>query len=463
MTDFEKFQQAQARLFSLVTDLDGKRFSLPKTHAKRQQDMGDAMARTADFLRFAGHPEAAFPAVHVTGTSGKGSVTMMIAALLSGMGYRTGSHTSPYLQLPTEKLVVDGRPIGLAPFADLIEHFETVHDAWGAAAGPYTRLRYTEAWTAVTFLFLAQQNLDWAVVEAGMGGRLDPTNHVPSKLAVITNVALDHVKSLGPELKDIAHHKAGIIKPGRPALTAVQQPDLYKIVAAEAAEKEAPLYSVGKEGAYRFEICAPQQIRVMTPDRSYGPLVVGPQGHYQLGNAALAIAAVDLLKRHGYVDREINVEALADFSCPGRMEVVDKAPLTILDGAHNPHKMRALVKSLQLNYAERSIIAIVGGIINKEMQEILAELTGVVTHLIATAPQVPGKPAVQPQAIVETVNRLPQRPKSVSAAETIEVAIEHAREMATPNDLILITGSLYLVGAARELWYPVAQRGDILK
>ena len=136
------------------------------------------MERTADFLAFAGYPERQFPAVHVTGTSGKGSVSMMTASLLQGMGLKTGLHTSPYLQMPTEKLMVNGEAVSLAGFADLVRRFRQVHGDWAAADGPYDQLRYTEAWTAITFMWLAAQNLDYGVVEAGMGGRLDPTNHM---------------------------------------------------------------------------------------------------------------------------------------------------------------------------------------------------------------------------------------------------------------------------------------------
>lgn len=452
-TDVEDFRREHAWLFSLVTDPEGKRFSVPKTSAQRQRDMREAMARTADFLAFAGHPEAQFPAVHVTGTSGKGSVSMMVGAMLQGMGLRTGLHTSPYLQMPTEKLIVNGSPISLAGFAALIRQFRDVHAKWGAAAGDYTRLRYTEAWTAITFMWLAQQELDFAVVEAGMGGRLDPTNLMSSELAIVTNVAFDHVKSLGPDLTDIAGHKAGIMKRGKPAVTAVTQPELLAVLEREAAEKEAQLYALDRD--FRYEIHDAHTITVEAPFGRYERVNVGPVGRYQLGNAAIAITALDVLVGQQRLAGPVNTAALANFSCPGRMEQVSRRPLILLDGAHNPHKMRALVNSLKDAFRDKKVTAITGSIINKDVSDVLRVLVPAVDRVIATAPNVPGKPAVDPALIQETVAAMSSIP--VSTAPNVRAAVNGAIQLAGPDDLILVTGSLYLVGEARELWYPIKE------
>lgn len=452
-SDVEDFHREHDWLFSLVTDPEGKRFSVPKASAQRQQDMREAMARTADFLAFAGNPEAQFPAVHVTGTSGKGSVSMMTGAMLQGMGLRTGLHTSPYLQMPTEKLMVNGCAVSLSGFAGLVRQFRNVHAKWGAAEGEYNRLRYTEAWTAITFMWLAQQNLDFAVVEAGMGGRLDPTNLMPSEIAIVTNVAFDHVKSLGPKLVDIAGHKAGIIKPGKPAVTAVTQPDLLTVLEQEAAEKESKLYVLNRD--FSYEVHDANTITVQAPFQTYEQVKVGPVGRYQLGNAALAITAIDVLVGTGKLAVPVNTAALANFSCPGRMEQVSRNPLILLDGAHNPHKMRALVESLKDAFPDKKITAITGSIVNKEVTDILQVLVPAVDRVIATAPNVPGKPAVDPAAIQETVAQLSAIP--VSTALNVRAAVDVAMQLAGSDDLILVTGSLYLVGEARELWYPIKE------
>ncbi len=447
----EEFEKAHSWLFSLVTDPEGKRFSVAKTAEQRQYEMGEAMKRTADFLAFAGHPERQFPAAHVTGTSGKGSVSMMVAALAQGMGLKTGLHTSPYLQMPTEKLMVNGRPVSLQEFADLVYAFRDLHAKWAASGGPYNQLRYTEAWTALTFMWLADQGLDFGVVEAGMGGRLDPTNHMDSEIAIITNVAFDHVKSLGPDLVDIAWHKGGIIKQNKPAVTGVTQPELLTVLEKEAAEKHARLYALDRD--FSFDIHDPNTISVRAPFNSYERVKVGPIGRYQLGNAALAITALDVLIGTGVLNSPINTGALANFSCPGRMELVSHDPLILLDGAHNPHKMKALVRSLQEAYPHKKITAITGSIVNKEVEDILQVLVPAVDRVIATAPNVPGKPAVDPDIITHKIQQISELP--AESATDVQQAVKKAIELSDPADLILITGSLYLVGEARELWYPL--------
>ncbi|MFT5194438.1 MAG: dihydrofolate synthase/folylpolyglutamate synthase [Cellvibrionaceae bacterium] len=451
--DAEDFYREHSWLFSLVNDPEGERFNVSKTSAQRQLEMQEAMERTADFLAYAGNPEAQFPAVHVTGTSGKGSVSMMTGAMLQGMGLRTGLHTSPYLQMPTEKLMVNGSRVSLGGFASLVGQFRDLHHKWGEAKGKFDRLRYTEAWTAITFMWLAQQNLDFAVVETGMGGRLDPTNLMPSELAIITNVAFDHIKSLGPELTDIARHKAGIIKEGKPAITAVTQPDVLSILEKEAAEKEAKLYLLNRD--FSYEIHDAHTITIKAPFKQYKRVKIGPVGRYQLGNAALAITALDVLVGNNKLVGPVNTAALANFSCPGRMEQVSNKPLVLLDGAHNPHKMSALVTSLKDAFPNKKITAITGSIANKEVTDILQVLVPVVDRIIATAPNVPGKPAVDPGVIRDTIAEMSSIP--TSTALDIRSAVDEAMRITGPDDLILITGSLYLVGEARELWYPLKE------
>ncbi len=180
---------------------------------------------------------------------------------------------------------------------------------------------------------------------------------------------------------------------------------------------------------------------------------MGPIGRYQLGNAALAITALDVLVGTRVLSKPIQTAALANFACPGRMELVSRKPLILLDGAHNPHKMQALVTSLQEAYRGKKITAITGSIVNKEVEDILQVLVPAVDRVVATAPNVPGKPAVDPEIIAQKIMQLSQVP-AVSAPD-IQKAVEKAIELSDPDDLILITGSLYLVGEARELWYPL--------
>ncbi len=443
-----RYDAALAWLWSLVNDPEGRRFFKPKSHAAHLAQMADQMARMADFLEFAGHPEHTFPAVHVAGTSGKGSVTAMLGHLLVGQGQRVAWHTSPYLQLPLEKLSCGGRWIRPTELAAVIERLRRDHEAW-TAASPGSRLRYGEAWVALTFTWLAGLRPDWAVVETGMGGRFDPTNVLPSRLAVITNVAWDHAQALGPGLADIAWHKAGIIKPGRPVVSGVTEPDLRAVVEAEAREKAAPLYQMERD--FSYQTLDEGTIAVRGPYRRFEAVPVGPRGRFQHVNAALAVAALDVLTADHPLDE--GQVSLAGLTCPGRFEQVQERPAVILDGAHNPHKMAAFVESLCALYPDRRKIGVVGGIANKEVEATLAPLLPVLDRLVVTAPQVPGKPAVPPAEIARWAGRsLPAL--QVTTEETAAGANAAALDAARPDDLVVITGSLYLVGDAREYWYP---------
>ena len=434
-------------LFSLVRDPEGRRFGEPKTAAEQRAHFEAQIQRTADFLAFAGHPERGFPAIHVAGTSGKGSVTVYTTALLQSLGGTVCHHTSPYLQSYLEKLNTNGRWLAQERFDALVGRLREIHGRWEATTGQ--RLRYTEAWVVLTMLWLAEERPDWAVVETGLGGRFDPTNVLPAELAIITNVDWDHEQVLGPMLADIAWHKAGIIKPHQPVVTAATQPEVLAVIRREAAEKNAPLYALGEQ--WRYTITPDEKLTVEAPFGNYVNLNVAGMG-YQARNAAVALAAVDVLRHtHGWrISAEQAERVLAGVRFAGRLEVVQENPLVILDGAHNPHKMATLVASLQDLYPNQKITAVVGSIAGKNGAAMLAALAPLVGRWVFTQPRVPGKPAIPPQELAALVG---ETDVSVQTAATVQEAITAA--LAAPTDYILITGSLYLIGEARSYWYPL--------
>ncbi|MCB0035946.1 MAG: hypothetical protein KDE51_18070, partial [Anaerolineales bacterium] len=240
---FAQFEAQYKRLFGLVTDPTGSRIRKPRSREEIRERMELSLRRTAAFMAAAGHPERAFKAVQIAGTSGKGSVTLMVAALLRRLGWRTGHHTSPYLQTPLEKLVCDNRWIRPSEFSQLVDDFFALYDNWRTENGAFDSLLYGEAWVALTFLYMVQQQVEWGVIETGLGGRFDPITTVPAELAIITNIGWDHVQSLGPALTDIAWQKAGIIKPQQDVITAVQEPELLAVIAKEAAAQGATLFA----------------------------------------------------------------------------------------------------------------------------------------------------------------------------------------------------------------------------
>ncbi len=461
MTASEKssYRAAQAWLFSLVRDPEGTRFFAPKTTAVRRVAMAEGMARLADFLTFTGHPERACPAVYVAGTSGKGSVTMTLAALLKTVQPALGvaHHTSPYLQEPLEKLVLNDSWLAPSAFVALVASFRAQHEAW-AAQTSYDQLRYGEAWVGLTFWWLAHTAVDWAIIEAGMGGRFDPTNLLPAQLSIITNIGWDHVGSLGPTLTDIAWHKAGIIKERRPVLTAVSDPELLAVLVQEAATKNAPLYALGRD--IHLTRLDDGHIRVQTPWRAWPAMPLPNGAGFHAENVALALAGLDVVAQEaGWLITDEAVTAvghtLRHLHLPGRMEQVATKPVVILDGAHNPPKVAALVASMRQRFPDYAVTAVVGALVSKDVQAMLAELLPLCTRLIATEPPVPGKPALSAQVLGTAVGELaPTLPLTITPEPATALAQALAFTQNEPNTLVLVTGSIYLVGAIRHHWYP---------
>ncbi len=442
------YHQQHKWLFTLITDPDGLRYLTPKTYAEYQQQFNEQLARMQAFLNFAGNPERQFKAVHVAGTSGKGSVTTMIAALLTACGQRTADHVSPYLQLCNEKLQIDGKMIAPSRFAQLVRDFRQLYEAWVAQGNI---LKYGEAWVALTFLYFAQEKIEWGVVETGMGGRYDPTNVLRSELAVITNVDMDHVHSLGPTLHDIGRHKAGIIKPDTPAITAAIKPSIIALIEEEAAVKNAPLHRLHRRD---YTLHQDGTITVRAQHNTYKKIAVPLAGTYQKLNAATAITAVDALAHtHGFQLTEATIEdALAHIHYPGRFETMQQNPTVIIDGAHNPHKMASLVRSFKEIYPGKKPSVLLGMIVGKSAAGMLAEVVPLASEMWVSQPTVFGKPSQPIADIITAIHTIaPDMP--CTAAPDLHAAITQWIDQAAADDILLITGSIYLIGEARERWY----------
>lgn len=453
-----RFEEQEAWLQTLITDPTGYRYFQERTPEEQLLEFESGIARMRDFLAFAGNPQDQYAGVHVAGTSGKGSVVTMIAALLQAAGQRTCYHVSPYLQACIEKLIVNGRMISPRDFNALVDRFRELHAAWQAGQSRFTSLKYGEAWVALTFLWCAQQRADWAVIETGVGGRYDPTNLLPSRLAVITNVDMDHIKPLGPTLADIAHHKAGIIKPHGLAITAAANPTVLKVIRAEAGAQGARLYVLGEDFDYQVQAldASGLTLSVQAPFGSYERVRVGLAGRFQALNAALAISAVDLLAAQGgalQFDCNTACRGLAELHYPGRLEVIQPEPLVILDGAHNPNKMEALVASLQVLYPEKKVTALVGMLQTKDARASLQALLPAISRLVVTRPYVYAKPAVEPEALAAMARELrPGLP--VETVPEVAQGIRQILPQLQADELLVITGSLYLLGEARNYWIP---------
>jgi len=405
------------------------------------------LERLRAFLDFIGAPHRTYPVIHVTGTSGKGSTSAFIAGILQAAGFRVGLHISPYLQVETEKLQIAGRLIAPDRFAQYVAELDEAVRAWIAAGGQ--ALTYGEFWTALVFHAFRQEAVEFAVVEVGVGGRFDLTNVVVPEVSVITTVGLDHIRTLGPTIRDIAWHKAGIIKPGRPVVTGVDDPELLPIIAEEARKRQAPLKVVraGLDFSVRQE--GPHTVLVTLPEgHSYR---LGLAGKFQAQNAALAAAAIRTLGWPAERTEQAIARGLATTRFPGRFEIVQERPTVLLDGAHNPQKLTALLAALaHLPRPSRRIVifGVLDGHDAAEMAQLLAPQADLV---ITTSPQATLR---TPADAVELARIVERYGTAAVPIPDVDEAVSLALQLSGPTDQILVTGSLYLVGQARERWYP---------
>lgn len=407
----------------------------------------ERLERMRAFLDFIGNPQRAFRGVHIGGTSGKGSTSTFTAAILTAAGYRTGLHISPYLQVSTEKLVIDGQLVKARRYAELVRELAAKVADWVAAG--HAPLLYGEFWVALTFLFMAEEGVDAGVVEVGAGGRFDLTNVIEPEVVGITSIGLDHTVTLGDTLEAIAWHKAGIIKPGVTTVTTVTESGPLGVIRAEAEQVGAKLIEVAPGTAYRLEETNADGT-TFTDLASGATFRVPLPGHFQAANAATAIAIARAFDPERVTDAVIR-DGLASARFPGRMEIVGRDPLVLLDGAHNPQKIAGLAADLDRITGGRRVIAVFGVLETKSYAAMLEALAPHVSTLVATSPQVYAKPAVE---AAEVARHAADLIPDVHAEPDPLAAVDLALSLAGPDDAVLVTGSLYLVGNVRERWYP---------
>ena len=406
----------------------------------------DRIGRLEAFLEYLGNPHLKYPTIHIGGTSGKGSTTSLVASILTASGYRTGSHVSPYLQVSTEKLLINGQPASAARYYDLVQSMQRAIAEWEQLGHPTPT--YGEVWVAMTFLYFAQEEVDIAVIEVGAGGRFDLTNVVRPDVAAVTSVGFDHTVTLGNTLPEIAWHKAGILKPGAAAVTGVNEPEALQVIEEEAQLVGTDLQVIRAGEHYRdvtTDASGTSFLDVTSGTRFQVSLV----GTFQAANAALAVAIARALKSERITDDTI-AAGLKATRFPGRLEVVQNETLVILDGAHNPDKIAGMAENLGMLTGDRRVILVFGVLESKNYADMWPALEPHVATLVATAPKVLAKPPVSAAEIAELAGeKIP-----VHVEDDPLDAIRTALDIASPEDAVLVTGSLYLVGNIREHWYP---------
>lgn len=407
--------------------------------------------RMRAFLKRLGDPQRDFAAVHVAGTSGKGSTCAMLAAIGTASGRRTGLHVSPYLQTSLEKLVINDRLMCVSRFVCLVERFRREVAGFNAVS-PHGPLRYGEIWVSLTFAAYATERVDLGIVEVGSGGRWDYTNVLLPDVAVINRIGMDHVRTLGPTLADIAGHKAGIIKPGIPVVVADQPAEALAVVEAEAAAQSAPLVLAGRDFGWEIERREWNATYFTFTDRDvrWRHLVLPLLGDHQVANAALAIAAARRLHRWGPVDEAAVRQGLANVRFAGRLERMQDGPEVLLDGAHNAQKAAALASALRQLRQGRPLVLVLGILASHAPHGIVELLAPLADAIICTAPKVIGKPAYPAEELAAVCRAFcPQvevKPGPVGATR-------RAMALAGRGGVVCVSGSLYLVGAVRSIWH----------
>lgn len=403
------------------------------------------LERITALLGRLGNPELGLRAVHVGGTNGKGSVCALLTGILTAAGYKTGSFTSPHLHSYTERFRINGVPVVPARLAGLIRKVRPALEAlWEEGIIPTE----FEIHTALAFLLFAQEAVDVAVVEVGLGGRYDATNIILPEVAVITNVALDHTDYLGESLERIAWEKAGIVKPGVPVVTGAEGAALA-VIEQEGRIRGAPLFVLGRDFnvVARESSLAGQVFDICGWWGGYTGMRIGLLGRHQLSNAACAAAAAQLLGERGWrVDEAAVREGLAAAVWPGRLEVVKENPLVVLDGAHNAAGAQALRETLEEYFPGRRIVLLLGIFADKERAAVVATLCPLAAAVVVTPP--PGPRAGDWWEVAALARR---HAPVVFAVEEIPAAVVRALTLAGPEDAVVITGSLYLIAEARAV------------
>ena len=405
------------------------------------------LARMGKLLELLGNPHHRLPSVHVAGTKGKGSTSAMIASMLEAAGYRTGLFTSPHLHTFRERIRVNGGLIRPQEVADLVEQVRP-------QAELVVGITTFELITALAFLHFLQRQVDVAVLEVGLGGRLDATNVVTPEVAVITSLSYDHMYLLGNTLTDIAWEKAGIIKPGIPVVSSPQDKEALAVVEAAACERNAPLIVVGRDWLWeRGEISLDgQNFRVMdAPDEGadrrwsfWIPLL----GAHQVVNATTAVAVVMELARQGYCisDRAMAL-GLHRVYWPGRLEVLSRDPMLVVDSAHNADSAHKLMLALREHFAQRPIILIFGASNDKDIAGMLREFIPNVREMIFVRSE--HARAADPKDLHRQAVALGGNGALV---EDLNEALSLALRLAGRSDVICGAGSVFVAAGLREAW-----------
>ena len=399
-----------------------------------------------NILKGVGNPQNSFNTIHVAGTNGKGSIASALSTILHRAGYKVGLYTSPHLVRFNERICINTHPVS---DENVVDAYQAVKNADHGSREP----TFFEFTTAMAFYEFGRRNVDWAVVETGMGGRLDATNIITPALTIITNISLEHKLYLGKTISEITREKGGIIKKKTPVVTGVTQKNAISVLTSIAKSQSAPFYRFGD--AFRVRRNRNTTFNYFGIDHVWRHVQTGLKGKYQINNAALVLAACELLIKNNLNLTLKNIkDGLEQNRWPGRLEIVSTSPLIFLDGAHNFIAARHLARYLSENLSDRNITLLIGILDDKLYKPMLKTLPPLCRKVILTRPKIDR--ALSPEKLYPIAKKIIS---NIHVIPDVDKAIIHAIEHASPKDAICIAGSLYVVGEAKEFF---EKRADLL-
>ncbi len=401
------------------------------------------LERIQGLVELLGHPEQKIRTIHVTGTNGKGSVVSFLSNMLAQAGKKVGSYTSPHFVRYNERICLNGKDISDQDFADLTETVKKALDQWMAGGGEQpTQFEFI---TAMAFLYFARQQVDYAVIEVGMGGLWDSTNVIIPEVSVITNVTLEHTDRLGKTVEAIATQKAGIIKKNVPVVTCAEGTALT-VISETAKRLHAPLYVFGRDFSVKEESSSmARQLFRYDRDGKSLEVAIHLAGEHQMVNGAAALTtAILLAEKDPAITKEAMLSGMAQTKWPGRLELIHQKPDIILDGAHNPSGVTVLRKALDLYYPDVHRTFVFGMMADKDVSEV-ADILFRDSDTIYTVLAHTGDRAETPEKLAKRLH------KNAVPMQDLAAAYHKAVKETQPDDVVIVCGSLYLIGTFKEL------------
>jgi len=406
------------------------------------------LKRTFRLLELLGSPHEKIKLIHIAGTNGKGSTTAMVTKTLRGIGYKVGMYTSPYLEEFEERIQINGENINKDTLVNLLEEVKVAINK--VIEEGYEHPTEFEIITALMFLYFYNEKVDYGVIEVGLGGGLDSTNVLTPIVSVITSISLDHMNILGDNLKDIAKEKAGIIKESVPVILYPQEKEVEEVILKVAKEKNSKVYFIKKEAERLIDINYEDLYQIVEIESyKYKYTIKLPLlGEHQILNLAVALNTLEVLCEQEKIkfDKQLVEKSLQDVKWIGRLEVLGKKPTIVIDGAHNIDGIKALRKNTEKYFKYNKIYLLLGILADKQVNEMIEEIAPIAEKIYALTPH-----SERAELSEDLKNEILKYNSNTIALESYEEAFLLALKEAKEDDLILISGSLYMIGDMRKI------------